>query len=94
MTHKWPTSLQDIDASAHLKKEKVTVLTNTTYHQVNVIHYTSVPKLNTGPLKSADVGFHLNCSRQDAVGKLIVHGRVLTEQPENYIQFGGFTLGT
>lgn len=32
-------------------------------------------------MKSADVGFYLNCPGQDAVGKIVVDGRMLTEQP-------------
>ena len=57
-------------------------ITEITYHQVDIFHDTSIIKLHTGPLKPADVGFHLNCSRQDAVGKVIIHCGMLAEQPE------------
>ena len=61
------------------------VYTKITYHQVNILHNTSIIKLHIGPLKSADVGFHLNSSRQDAIGKLIIQRGMLVEQPEIYM---------
>ena len=71
--------------SIELWREQFFFKAAVTYHQVNILHYTSVIKLHAGTLKSSNVGFHLNCSRQDAVGKAIVHCRMLAQQPENNI---------
>ena len=64
--------------------EKETVWFHHTYHQVNILGYTAIVKLHAGSLESADVGFHLNRSGQDAVGKIIIEGWMLTKQPVRF----------
>lgn len=51
------------------------------YHQVDILHHTPIIKLHAGAEKPADVGLHLNRSREDAVGKFIVDRGMLAKQP-------------
>lgn len=66
------------------RKESVYKINNsivTTYHQVDIVHNTPIIKVHTGAIKPADVGFHLQCPGNDAVGKFFVHCGMLAEHP-------------
>lgn len=73
---------------AHLsdisRKDSVYKINNaigTTYHEVDIVHNSPVIKVHTGAIKPADVGFHLQCPGNDAVGKFFVHCGMLAEHP-------------
>lgn len=60
---------------------KVKKAIGTTYHQVDILHKTAIIKVHTGAIKPADVGFHLQCPGNYAVGKFFVHCGMLAEHP-------------